>query len=405
MTAAYLSLIESGQRTPSESALGHIATRLGVTDDELLTGRPPDLEARLELALQNVRAVLSRGELDAAQHELQQLIRDSRRHNLLRLHARAVTLLAAVAERRGNTREARDLYDEAQQVLSGESPHLRFEATVGFARCTQYVENPRLAVHLLEAYLKELEQARVEDPTAKMRALGALVHLYKAIGWERRAIESAEEALTLAPRVEDPEQIACMNMNVARSLLDQGRHSDAIEALRSAERVYQQLDWPIPEVRSKINRGIVQVSKGAYADAADTFLGALRILDSLHEMPGQDSIHGALLNHLGEAERLLGDPEAAIRTLRKARKIIPEDDAVEIAYNARQLGLALAAAGGRGATSELRRSSEQYREAGLPREAAQSLLELGRLLRRAGDMNAAAKALEEGLELSTMSIT
>ena len=56
---AYVSTIEAGRRTPSREAIEHFATRLGVTPDELVTGRPADLEARLELSLQEATVTLS----------------------------------------------------------------------------------------------------------------------------------------------------------------------------------------------------------------------------------------------------------------------------------------------------------------------------------------------------------
>ncbi len=50
-THAYVSTIESGRRNPSRGALEHFAAKLGVDVDELETGRPADLSARLELVL------------------------------------------------------------------------------------------------------------------------------------------------------------------------------------------------------------------------------------------------------------------------------------------------------------------------------------------------------------------
>ncbi|MDQ3767063.1 MAG: helix-turn-helix domain-containing protein [Actinomycetota bacterium] len=46
-THAYVSTIEAGRRQPSDEALRHIAAKLGVAEEELATGRPPDLLSRL----------------------------------------------------------------------------------------------------------------------------------------------------------------------------------------------------------------------------------------------------------------------------------------------------------------------------------------------------------------------
>src|SRR5688500_8976610 len=65
-TAAYISTVEAGKRRPSRPALEHFAKRLGVEVDELLTGKPPDLEARLDLQLAEARVAISSGDLATA---------------------------------------------------------------------------------------------------------------------------------------------------------------------------------------------------------------------------------------------------------------------------------------------------------------------------------------------------
>ncbi len=58
-THAYVSTIEAGRRNPSREALEHFAGKLGVDVDELLTGKPADLEARLDARLMQARIDLS----------------------------------------------------------------------------------------------------------------------------------------------------------------------------------------------------------------------------------------------------------------------------------------------------------------------------------------------------------
>jgi tetratricopeptide (TPR) repeat protein len=224
--------------------------------------------------------------------------------------------------------------------------------------------------------------------------------MYHAVGFERRAAEVAEEALRLKPEVDDPEQIACMSMNVARALLDQGRHDDALAALRDAEQVYQSLDWPLPRARSQINRGIVQVSKGNLEGARGTFSEALEVLS---EHPSEQADRAAVLNQLGRVHRLLGDLEQAKAYLKEARASIPDEDPFEAALNARELGLVLAASDHGSAQRELRKSADLFRSAGASDEAAAALLELGRMLKGTGQMDDAVKILEEGLELTASS--
>ena len=88
-THAYVSTIEAGRRKPSRDALEHFAARLGVGVDELVTGKPADLEARLEQQLLEARVDLSAGRLDQADEALRSIAREAKRFRLVRLQAKA----------------------------------------------------------------------------------------------------------------------------------------------------------------------------------------------------------------------------------------------------------------------------------------------------------------------------
>ncbi|MGW4647236.1 helix-turn-helix domain-containing protein, partial [Kitasatospora sp. NPDC004289] len=65
-TAAYVSTLEAGRVRPSEAALRYLAERLGVTQDELATGRPAHLATELRLDLTEAQAALATGDRAAA---------------------------------------------------------------------------------------------------------------------------------------------------------------------------------------------------------------------------------------------------------------------------------------------------------------------------------------------------
>ncbi|MEH6374952.1 helix-turn-helix transcriptional regulator, partial [Streptomyces sp. KLMMK] len=65
-TAAYISTLESGRVRPSETALRHLADRLGTTVDELATGRPPHLATGLRMRLTDARRTLATGAAEDA---------------------------------------------------------------------------------------------------------------------------------------------------------------------------------------------------------------------------------------------------------------------------------------------------------------------------------------------------
>src|SRR6266511_3513830 len=113
-THAYVSTIEAGRRNPSREALEHFAGKLGVDVDELLTGKPADLEARLDARLMQSRIDLSAGRLDEAD--------DGR---------------GLLKERRGMPEQALDHYQRAEEIVRSGPASARADAVSGKARCFQ----------------------------------------------------------------------------------------------------------------------------------------------------------------------------------------------------------------------------------------------------------------------------
>src|SRR5581483_3944358 len=242
-THAYVSTIEAGRRQPSREAVEFFAAKLGVGVEELLTGRPPDLEARLELRLQEARHALSDGRLEEGRTGLQAVAREARRYGLEAL--------------RGRPEEALAHYERAEAIARDGSPAAAVDAVAGKARCFHSLGDVRYAIHLLESLLDELERARLRDPDALARLHAGLVYSYLDAGLYRKAAESASELEQLAPSVRDPLRIAQMHMNVARLHLTTGRVGEALRSLRRAEDGYRQLDLKSEMGGAHLARGYV----------------------------------------------------------------------------------------------------------------------------------------------------
>lgn len=397
MTSPYLSLIESGQREPSSEILDHLARVLGADAHELATGKPAGLEADLELRVQQARLDLHQGKRDPAERKAGAVLEQARDAGLGRVHARALTVLASIRKAANDFDGARSLLEEALTVWRDQPVHLKFETIANYGVLLQGIGESRYAIHVLESYLLELDQAGLPDPMARMRVHSALVPCYRGLGMRRQANAAAETALRLGPRVEDPEQIACMNQNVAISLQDQGRHDEALEVLRRAEDLYQSLDWALPVAWSRWNRGIVAGDKGDFDEARSSLQGAVEELERIGGPPSDKAI---VWTELARVERLAGNVERAIELLRRARPLIAADEVAESAMNARELGLCLASSDPDAAVAELRRAVDLYAAADNPRERAEALLHLGELYKQRGEMEKAVHALGEGLRAS-----
>lgn len=395
ITSAYLSLIESGQRTPSSEILEHLAEQLAVDTEQILTGRDPGFEARLEVELQKARSELRGGDAGNARTQVQEILKQGRKEGLTRMEARALTLLGLVEEEAGNLSLAARAFDQALEVWSEEATHLRFEAEVGQARCHYLDGRAREAAYQLETYLFELDAYGIMDPTAEARVQSTLIHIYRSLGLREKELEAARRADDLSVSIKQPDELACLKINVAGALIDHGEYADAVDVAREAERIYAGLGWPVATARSQINRAIADMRRGRLESARDLLQEALGALDSASP---DNPERAYVLNELGHVERLRGNNEQALVHLKEAARLLPEKDLPELGLNARETGLAFVDTNPKKAERELRRALELFREANSPHEASATLLHIGRLQELQGKTKQALKTMEEAVQ-------
>src|SRR4051794_23288154 len=97
-THAYISSIEAGRRDPSRQAIAFFADKLGLDAEELLTGRPSDLPARLSLAIAQARTDASSGYYARAEKELRKVEKQAAEYRLARLLSTALYTRAQCSE-------------------------------------------------------------------------------------------------------------------------------------------------------------------------------------------------------------------------------------------------------------------------------------------------------------------
>lgn len=393
MTSAYISLIESGQRRPSPEALSRIADRLAVTVEELLSGRPPGLEVELELQIHDAKRQADDGALETADAALSEVIKQSKRHSLQRVHARALEAQAAIADKTAGPETALSLYQAANELWRNEPTHLRSETVAGMAWCTQQLGDARLATYMLESYRHELQVSGKRDPVALMRIHTALIDPYFALGLPEKAAEAAREAMRLETRVDNPEQIACMHLAVARSLLYDNQPEDALQSLRKAEQIYLAAGWRNRAAKAQINEAIVLAKKESYEEARgklETALDALAL--SPHRLD-----EALARNELAYVLRHLDDIDGALNQLNVAKRMLEEGDAVERAFNERELGLCLMNSDVKKAERHLKRAIDLYRAIAAATEVATTFKALADLYVEQGKTDLALQALRDGI--------
>lgn len=396
LTPSYVSLIESGKRIPSPDALEHIAAALGMDPLELRTGRSPGAEAELELRLQEARRLLHSGAREQARALAGEVKAEAGTDGWPRVEAKALCVLAVVSEHEGVPEQALDLYQAAEDLWRSEPLHLRYEAVAGIARCNLELGHSRLAIHILNEYLERLDRGGEPDPVAQMRSHTALVHCYMHTGLRDRAAHEAEQALRYAPLMDDPAELACLYMNVASSMLGQGRHGDAVAAARQAEHYFSLLDWKLGAAWAQMNRGIVLAEKNDLPGALTAFEEALERLDSVSNA---EADRANVLNELAQVERMSGRPARAQARAAEARALLgPDGPPMILATNHREMGRALVKKDAAAAEKELRTAMKMFREARAARDTAATARDLANVLRDRKKQREAISILEEGLD-------
>ncbi|HET9829006.1 MAG TPA: helix-turn-helix domain-containing protein [Nocardioidaceae bacterium] len=272
ISAGYVSLIESGKRTPSGKAVQRLAERLGVPVDQLLeVGAPAAEHARLEanfarLSLANgnpaeavrtlsairfqeldsgaageaslvlAEALQETGDLDRAVGVLEALIERCRREQSWVVLASAATALAAMYIESGDTSHsaatARAALDEVEAAgLEGTDDHIRLGSVYVWA----LVEGGDL---LFAARRVEL-LIDVAERLGSMRARGSIYWNAALVAHQRghisEAIRLTDRAVAMLGEQEDSRDLPRLRMHYAWLLLNHPE-PHAVEALRQLDR-------------------------------------------------------------------------------------------------------------------------------------------------------------------------
>ena len=375
-----MSQIENERKMPSAEALALFAKKLGVTPAELTHGSASASEPEAISRLQEGWRALYGGAFGEAEKAFRAAARAAKRGNHFVLHADAIAGLALCSERRGLNADAMRLYEQALGLFEEHAAApAAVEAVAGIARCHQMAGRTRLALHVLETYLLKLHVQELEDPRALMRTYAALLWPYEQLGLFEEAGKAAEYALRLQSRVEAPEHVARMHLNVAGALFNLGRTDDALASLRKAEEIFRDLNWRTEIARAQTNRGVGLMNRGDLDGARRALEAAAETFQAV----GFTLSEARNLNELARLERLSGRPARAEAQARRALELLEEMEVIpELALAHRELGLCLLDENRNRAEVHLRQATELYERCGEVDHAADTHRLLGDLLER-----------------------
>lgn len=394
-TPAYISHLEKGRRLPSPDALAYFAAKLAVDSDHLLTGRDPRRRLQLQLEVDRALAELYSGHVDDAEAAFERVLKTARREGFHEVHAAAEEGLGLVHKKRQKWSEAIARFEAAEAMLAGEPPEYRTSAIAERAGCLFMLNDIPLSIHVLENHRLELEHAGSPDPAALLQVYSFLIPSYFEAGLRDKAADIAEEAHRLESRVQDPAHVACLNINRAQILIEQGRRDEATRALERAEELFKTIGW-----RASAAKAAVARATGA-AEAGDLEAGEQIARAALAELADSPSVLDEVraLNVLARISRLRGNLDNALIHLDRVDALLKAQRSMEAAWALRERALCeLARKDTEAAEKLLRKSLKLYRESGSPEQIATTSAYLGDVLAKRGRPEEALKIYRQGLE-------
>lgn len=393
-TDAYVSAVEAGRRTPSSEALRHFAQKLGVGEEELLTGRPPDLAARLELELQAARRTVSAGQIEAAHESFTRISTEAKAFDMARLEARAEQGKGLCAMSQGDFEGAIALFEGAAELLRDEPATARVDAVAAKATCLRRMGDLRYAIYLLENLLETLERRGLSDPNALLKIYASLVPPYFESGAYAQAAAAAQQALQLAPRASDLERIGDMHINMSRVHLSNGRIADAEQSLHHASEIYSELDLQYEIGISHFAWGYVLSRQNQLNKARIELEQAKEIFSKTHNRLDEASVG----NELARIARETGDLDKARTLLQECAALLEgSSDIAELASAHREHALLDLEEDPPLAEKNLRQAIELYEQAEFKVEVAVTSRILGDLFHKQGKIDQACETYRIGI--------
>jgi tetratricopeptide (TPR) repeat protein len=309
-TAAYVSRIEAGARTPSYQILREFAKRLGVTADYLATGDEglvvPDALLEAEIALRL-------GELDRAEAIYAGATGDAT------AEARAWAGLGSVALARGDLRDAIERLARALEsgLLPGEEAAATAER-LGRAYCLQGQFDEAFAI--LERFLEEARSRRDRFATARFCVLLANAHV------DAGNLATAESVLTAAladaKHTIDPLLRADLYWSQSRLCLADGKSDLAAEYAELAAATLRTTEHAAAAARALLLQAQIENARGNSHEALAHIEEATPELDCVGDEVEQACLsieRARALAALGEGEQALSLMLGAVARLDQAQ--------------------------------------------------------------------------------------
>jgi transcriptional regulator with XRE-family HTH domain len=238
VTYAYISRIETGGRKPSLKAMRMLAQRLGVSLEELETGKRVPASADRELRVSDAELALRLdGDLEAAEATFKSVLADKQVEPAVA--ARALAGLGLLAARRGD-RQAEVAFLEDAIGTGHLPPDERPDVYEELAQALSFTDSPGRAIVLLERALDEIRSRASRNLALEVRFIAYLACAYSDAGDAGRATRLLRKAAEQVEALASPQARVRVYWSLARLAWWDAQDSDtALRYAREALALYR----------------------------------------------------------------------------------------------------------------------------------------------------------------------
>ncbi|MFG6196590.1 helix-turn-helix domain-containing protein [Nonomuraea sp. JJY05] len=393
LSDSYVSLIESGKRTPTPAVLELLAQKLDCSLSYLVNGVTAEQMEDIELALGYARLALENGEVSEARTRFAELLTDNNLTGLTKLRQDTEYGLALATEAGGDLGEASAILTRLRNEET--TPERAVELAI--ALCRVYRDSERLteAVEVGEQILSSHARPTWTDHLVELGATLLSAYLFR--GDMLRAKQFAAELLNAADTLGTPRSIvaACWNASVVAESIGHGE--DALAFAERALAVQSENGAPrnLARMRGAYGQLLLRVRPGQAAAARDVLT---RATEELAQTSASTIDVARCRLELARAEIVLGSPAEAMVHIRAADELVP-DSVVALGAEADLLVSRVQGALGNFAEAEISARAVQERLDRLPdsRRAAGTWYAAAETMEMLGDTDKAVEDYQRAL--------
>lgn len=393
LSVSYVSLLEAGRRTPTESTVSALAAILGCTEAELLGGKSLPAERPTLLTLRLGQLALAGGDAAEAHSHFTTVLSVPDLDPLLRTEA---TVGAAQAlERQGRLRDAALVYEHlVQEAVHDPSNHASIKVVIGWCRCLYELGDLTRVTEIGAATMQELDRLSAWQSDSAIELLATVAAAHFELGDLQQAERLLREGLERAERMSSPRARAAVLWNASHLASERGQHREALELAEEALAYFRHGNDRRSAARLLSQYGylLLRQEPPRVDEARSTLEEALSILRE----HGARYELGYVLTELSRAYLLKGEVRDAVGAAEQSLSELGPEAALERARAATALAAALAADGARDRAAELfTTAAETLSRMNTSRQAARAWVELGEMLVQAGDTVSAVNAFRK----------